>query len=159
MTTTSHYTLKYTNARLLAVQALYAHAVSDESWDKITSRFLLGEMGGEVICEEAGREKYVTIEAADAGLFTRIMKETETHAEDIENAIRGGLSENIEYDKLSLTLLCVLRAGMAEFFANPTLDAPIIVSEYVDVARSFFDGGEVKIVNAVLDKFAKVIRG
>ena len=38
------------------------------------------------------------------------------------------------------------------------MSTPIIINEYVDLARSFYDGAEVKIANAVLDKIAKVIR-
>lgn len=159
MTTSSHTKIKFTNARLLAVQALYAHSVSNETWDKVVSRFLLGEVGGEVILDTPNGEEYVTIEGADADLFARIMKAAEVNSEVIENAIRSSLSENIQYERLELTMLCLLRAGMAEFFANPSLDTPIIINEYVDIARSFFDGSEAKIINAILDRFAKVIRG
>ena len=34
-------TQKFTNARLMAVQAGYAKEVSEEMWDKIISKFLL----------------------------------------------------------------------------------------------------------------------
>jgi N utilization substance protein B len=159
MKTPSYSKIKFTNARLLAVQALYAHAVSDESWDKVTSRFLLGEVGGELILETDKGEEYITIEGADADLFARIMKAAETNADTIENAIRTSLSDSIQYERLELTMLCLLRSGMAEFFANPDLDTPIIINEYVDIARSFFDGPEAKIVNAILDRFSKIIRG
>ena len=36
----------FTNARLMAVQAYYARALSNESWDQIISRFLMEEIGG-----------------------------------------------------------------------------------------------------------------
>ena len=51
-------TLKFTNARLMAVQAVYAHAQSDEDWNKLISRFLLEEMGGNVIVGD-GKEEQV----------------------------------------------------------------------------------------------------
>jgi N utilization substance protein B len=35
----------------------------------------------------------------------------------------------------------------------------VVVNEYVDVARAFFDGEEPKIVNAVLDRLARKYRG
>jgi N utilization substance protein B len=35
----------------------------------------------------------------------------------------------------------------------------VVVNEYVDVARAFFDGDEPKIVNAVLDRLARKYRG
>ena len=69
-------TLKYTNARLLAIQAIYMSEFSDENIDRITSRFVLGEVGGQVIVErEKGKEEVIDIQSADLKLFTKIMKE------------------------------------------------------------------------------------
>ena len=149
--------LAYTNARLLAVQVLYAHEMGEENWDKLMSKALLGELGGEALTDK--EETRVKLPEADAGLFTRIVKSYEDHAEEIDTAIKAGLSEKIAFERLELTFLCVLRAGMAEFYADAATDAPIIVNEYVDLTRSFFEGTEVKIANALLDKFAKVMRG
>ena len=149
--------LAYTNARLLAVQVLYAHEMGEENWDKLMSKALLGELGGEVLTDK--EETRVKLPDADAGLFTRIVKSYEDHAEEIDEAIKAGLSKKITFERLELTFLCVLRAGMAEFYADSMTDAPIIVNEYVDLTRSFFDGTEVKIANAFLDRFAKVMRG
>ena len=35
----------------------------------------------------------------------------------------------------------------------------VIVTEYVEIAQAFFEGEESKIVNAVLDRIAKQVRG
>ena len=63
---------KYTNARLMAVQAVYAHAQSDEDWNKLISRFLLEEMGGSVIDGDGKTEKYIALEPADKELFSAL---------------------------------------------------------------------------------------
>ena len=148
--------LPYTNARLLAIQTIYAQSLTDEDWDKIVSRALLGELGGQVLEEQS--DNYVTLEGADSGLYTRIVKAYQEHHEDIENTIKSGLSEKIAYDRLELTFLCILRAGMAEFLADWDTDAPIIINEYVDITQSFYSGSEIKIANAMLDRFSKIIR-
>ena len=153
-------TQKFTNARLMAVQAGYAKEVSDEMWDKIISKFLLGEIGGQVIEDGvAGREKYVDLQPADAALFTSIVKEYQDKEDMINEIIRSNLGETLDFERMELLLKCILRMGIAEFYANPDLPAPIIVTEYVDMTRAFFSGTEAKIVNAILDKFAKVVRG
>jgi N utilization substance protein B len=36
--------------------------------------------------------------------------------------------------------------------------APVVISEYVDVAKAFFAGEEPALVNGVLDSLAKTIR-
>lgn len=153
-------TLKYTNARLLAVQAIYMSDFSDENPDRIVSRFVLGELGGQVVVERAkGKEEIIDIQSADMKLFTKIMKEYADKKQSIDDTIQSSLNGDMTLDRLEIILKCVLRAGIAEFYANPKLDAPIIINEYTDIARSFFDGPEVKMVNAILDRFAKVIKG
>lgn len=153
-------TLKYTNARLLAVQAIYMSEFSDENIDRITSHFVLGEVGGQVIVErEKGKEEVIDIQSADLKLFTKIMKEYVDKKESIDETITASLIGEMTIERLEMILKCILRAGIAEFYANPKLDAPIIINEYTDIARSFFDGPEVKMVNAILDRFGKVIKG
>jgi len=36
---------------------------------------------------------------------------------------------------------------------------PVIVTEYVEIAHAFFEEDEPKLVNAVLDRIAKQVRG
>ena len=38
------------------------------------------------------------------------------------------------------------------------VDARVVISEYVEVAKAFFDGDEPKMVNGVLDVIARRIR-
>ena len=151
---------KFTNARLMAVQACYAQEISEERWEKVTSKFLLGEIGGQVIEDGvAGREKYVDLQPADAPLFTKLVKEYQEKTDLINEIVRTNLGEKLDYDRMELLLKCVLRMGIAEFYVNPSLPSAIIINEYVDMARAFFSGTEAKIVNAFLDKFSKVMRG
>lgn len=152
-------TLKFTNARLMAIQAIYMAEFTDEHVDAVTSRFLMGDVGGEVILEtEKGREEFIDIHEADVKLFTKIMREYATRKESIDETIKMSLSPDIPFDRLEWVLKSVLRAGIAEFYANPKLDAPIIINEYTDIARSFYEGPEVKMVNAILDRFGKVMK-
>ena len=139
-------TLKYTNARLMAVQAVYAQAQSGEDWNKLISRFLLEEVGGSVIEGDGKSEKYVTLEPADKELFASLVQYVRDNEDNLKETVQASLSENL------------LKVGISEFYVNADLDTPIIINEYVDLARSFYEGAEVKITNAVLDKVAKVLR-
>ena len=146
----------FTNARLMAVQAYYAKAQSGESWDQVISRFLMEEIGGTVLKGE--KEEVVALEPADKSLFAHLTQYARDHEKDLEKMIESAFSDKIKKDKLEITFKGILLMGAAEFFVNPDLDTPIIVNEYVDLTRSFYDGTEVKIANAVLDKLAKVVR-
>lgn len=147
-----------TNARLMAVQAVYAQAQSGESWDKIISRFLLGEVGGELIEEKEGSEEYVSLPEADQGLFAHLTQYVRDNEKQLNEMVEGAFSEKIQRDKVDLTLRAILMVGVAEFFVNDKLDTPIIINEYTDIARAFYTGPQVKIVNAVLDKIGKTLR-
>ena len=56
--------------------------------------------------------------------------------------------------RIDPTLRALFRAAGAEMIAKNT-PPKVIITEFVDVARAFFDGGkEPKFVNAVLDHMA-----
>jgi N utilization substance protein B len=52
----------------------------------------------------------------------------------------------------------VLRAGTYELLARQDVPVAVAISEYVDVAKAFFDDGQAKFVNGVLDAVAKEAR-
>jgi N utilization substance protein B len=52
-------------------------------------------------------------------------------------------------------MLQILRAGTYELIARPDISKATAISEYVDVAKAFFDDREAKFVNGVLDAVAK----
>ena len=146
----------FTNARLMAVQAYYAKIQSGESWDQVISRFLMEEVGGTLLQGE--KEEPVALEPADKSLFAHLAQYVRDNEKDLEKMIESAFSDKIKKNKVEITFKGILLTGAAEFFVNPDLDTAIIINEYVDITRSFYDGAEVKIVNAVLDKLARVIR-
>jgi len=54
---------------------------------------------------------------------------------------------------------CILRAGAFEILERKDVPVAVIVTEYVEIARAFFENDEPKLVNAVLDRIAKQVRG
>ena len=46
-----------------------------------------------------------------------------------------------------------------ELLERKDVPVPVIVTEYVEIARAFFEDEEPKLVNAVLDRIAKQVRG
>ena len=148
----------YTNARLGAVQAIYAKTCGTESWEKVMSQFLLQELGNEAIQEESGHEHYIPVAPMDEALFTHLVQYVRDNYDTLNQMLEDAFSDKIQRDKVDTTLRAILLSGIAEFFVNATLDAPIIINEYTDIARSFYTGPQVKIVNAVLDKVGKTLR-
>jgi N utilization substance protein B len=52
----------------------------------------------------------------------------------------------------------VLRAGAYELAFRKDVPARAVISEYVAVARGFYEGEEIGMINAVLDKMARDFR-
>ena len=52
----------------------------------------------------------------------------------------------------------VLRAGVFELTQRRDVDAKVVVTEYVEVTKAFFEGDESKMVNGVLDRVARRVR-
>jgi N utilization substance protein B len=52
----------------------------------------------------------------------------------------------------------ILRAGTYELIARPTCRQATVISEYVDVAKAFYDKRESGFVNGLLDAVAKDAR-
>jgi len=153
-------TLKFTNARLNAIQALYALQVNKLPVEKVIFDFLNGLVGQSLVNEnEDGKEEIIPLPEMDKELFSKIVQEAHSRQEELDNVIFAAVKEGWENDRLEVLLHSILLAGLAEFFVNPNLDAPIIINEYVDITKSFYDNAEPALVNAVLHKFSQLIKG
>ena len=84
----------FTNARLMAVQAYYAKALSGQSWDQVISRFLMEEIGGSVL--EGDKEEVVTLEPADKSLFAHLTQYVRDHQTDLEKMVESAFSDKIK---------------------------------------------------------------
>ena len=51
-----------------------------------------------------------------------------------------------------------MRAGTFELLSIAEVPAKVIINEYVNVAKAFFDDSKPGLVNGVLDKIARVLR-
>lgn len=60
---------------------------------------------------------------------------------------------------MEILLRVVLRAGAYELAFRPDIPAKVAINEYVDVAHAFYAGKEPGLVNAVLDRLARQVRG
>ena len=74
---------------------------------------------------------------------------------DLPDYTNPTLAEGWTLARLDKTMLQILRAGTYELIARPDVPKASAISEYVDVAKAFFDDREAKFVNGVLDAVAK----
>jgi len=138
-------------ARLAAVQALYQMDIGGAGVLEIVAEYEAHRLGNEIDGEQ--------YRPADPAWFRAVVSGVVENQRALDPEIRASLTEDWPLSRLDATLRAILRAGAWELTAKKDVPIAVIVTEYVDVARAFFDGDEPKIVNAVLDRLARKYRG
>lgn len=138
-------------ARLAAVQALYQMEVTGTGVLDIAAEYENFRLGKEV-----DGEQYLD---ADPQWFRAIIAGVVADQLILDPMIRQSLTEDWPLSRLDSTLRAILRAGIWELRTKKEVPTPVIVSEYVDIAKAFYQEDEPKLVNAVLDRLAFEIRG
>jgi N utilization substance protein B len=137
-------------ARLAAVQALYQLDIAGTTLPDVLAEFESFRLGREVDGEQY-RE-------ADAAYFREIVAGVVHDQRTLDPAVHEALTPGWPLQRLDATLRAILRAGAYELTARPDVPGRVVVSEYVDIARAFFDADVAGMVNAVLDAMARKLR-
>ena len=138
-------------ARLAAVQALYQRHMENTPLTRLLDEFHQHRLGREI---EDG-EHYAEAETA---FFDDIVRGVDARSEEIDGLVAGKLAQRWTLARLDKTMVQILRAGAYELLARPDVPTAASISEYVDVAKAFFDDREAKFVNGLLDAIAKQVR-
>lgn len=138
-------------ARLAAVQALYQMDVVGTGMLEIAAEYEAFRLGKEVDGAQY-RE-------ADPQWFRAILAGVVENQKTLDPVIRQALAEDWPLSRLDSTLRAILRAGVYELMKRADVPVAVIVSEYIDIAKAFYTEDEPKIVNAVLDRVARRVRG
>jgi len=142
-------------ARLAAVQALYQMEVSGAGVEAVVREFsdhrFDRALGGE---EGEG----APLAAADEAFFADLVRGVVEQQRGIDPAIARRLAQGWRLDRLDATVRAILRAGAFELSHRPDVPVEVVINEYVDLARSFFEGPEPGFVNAALDGLARDVR-
>lgn len=140
-----------TAARLFAVQAVYQAIQNKEPPSKLHDEFITYRIGMEL--EEAGEESKMVV--PDQPLFRSILAGVTERWGDLQQIISPRLKVSNDVEPL---LTSILVCGAYELMAHHDIDAPIIISDYLNITSSFFESSEPKLVNAVLDAVSKELR-
>ena len=137
-------------ARLAAVQALYLMDIGGSGVLEVVAEYEAHRLG-----QELDGDTYLK---ADAAWFRSIVSGVVRDQTKIDPMIRASLQDDWALSRLDSTVRAILRAGTFELVERKDVPVPVIVTEYVEIARAFFEDDEPKLVNAVLDRIAKQVR-
>lgn len=138
------------SARLAAVQALYQMDLSNASVTSIVAEYENIRIG-----QEVDGETYLE---ADLGWFRGIVSGVVDLQKELDPKIHDALPSDWPLSRIDTLLRAVLRSGSFELLKRKDVPARVVINEYIDVAKAFFEEDEPKLVNGVLNKIARDLR-
>jgi len=137
-------------ARLAAVQALYQMDIGGSGVLEIVAEYETHRLG-----QEIDGDTYLK---ADPSWFRSIVSGVVRDQRQLDPLIGTALQDDWALSRLDSTVRAILRAGTFELKERKDVPIAVIVTEYVEIAKAFFEDEEPKLVNAVLDRIAKQLR-
>lgn len=137
-------------ARLAAVQALYQMDLGGVALADVIAEFEVYRLG-----KELDGEQY---READKTFFRDIVTGVVRDQRALDPAINAALSPDWPLARVDATLRAILRAGAFELAERRDVPARVVISEYVEVAKAFFEKEVPAMVNGVLDTLARMLR-
>jgi N utilization substance protein B len=131
-------------ARLAALQALYQLEMTGNAPDEVIQEFIEHRFGS---------DPEITA-AHDEAFFADVVHGVLRHQIEIDRSIARSLASGWTLARIDSILRALLRAGTYELVARRDVPAKVVIDEYVELARDFFEGDEPGFVNAVLDRLA-----
>ena len=139
-------------ARLAAVQALYQQHMEGTGEARLLDEFHRHRLG---MTDDEDDAEFAD---AEVDFFDDLVCGALARRGEIDDLLAARLAEGWTLARLDKTMLQILRAGAYEVIARPDVPVAAAISEWVDVAKAFFDDREAKFVNGVLDAVAKGVR-
>ena len=137
-------------ARLAAVQALYQQEMEGTPTTRLIHEFHAHRLGATI--------EDVTYADAEESFFDDLVGGTAARRDEIDELIAAKLAEGWSLARLDKPMKALLRVGAYELLARRDVPVATVISEYVDVAKAFYDKRESGFVNGLLDALAKGAR-
>jgi N utilization substance protein B len=133
------------------VQALYQREMESTPVPSLLHEFHHHRLGATI--------EDVEYADAEVSFFDDVVKGVDARSAEIDALIAGKLAKDWSLERLDRPMRQILRAGAYELLARIDVPTASIISEYVDVAKAFYDKREASFVNGILDALAKQVRG
>lgn len=138
-------------ARLAAVQAMY-------------QLDLAGGDAEDVIVDNLANQRGARLEGDDVAdmdprFYSDVARGTARWRDQLDTLLDQDIAEDWSVARLERILAAVLRCAAYELKYRPDVPVRVVINEYMEIARAFFDGDEPRLVNGVLDAVARRLRG
>lgn len=137
-------------ARLAAVQALYQMDLGGATLTDVLAEFESYRLG-----QEVDGDQYRN---ADPAFFRAIVSGVVQNQKALDPIVHATLAADWPLARIDVTLRAILRSGAYELTQRKDVPARVVIAEYVDVAKAFFEDEAPAMVNGVLDALARRLR-
>jgi len=137
-------------ARLSAVQALYQMDISGAGIAETVSEYEQLRIGQEVDGEE-----YLE---ADLAWFRGIVAGVVNEQKVLDPIIHKKLPKDWPLSRIDMLLRSIMRCGAFELVSRKDVPARVVIAEYLEIAKAFYEAEEPRLVNAVLDSIGRDVR-
>ena len=137
-------------ARLAAVQALYQMETAGAGVEAVIREFSEHRFDRDV--------EDMTMAGADEPFFADLVRGVVANQRELDSAVARRLAQNWRLERIDATVRAILRAGAYELAHRPDVPTEVVIDEYVELAKSFFEGPEPGFVNGALDGMAQDVR-
>jgi N utilization substance protein B len=137
-------------ARLSVVQALYEMEIGGRGVIEAMAEFEAFWIGKEV--EE------IELPKAELAFFRDVLGGVVREQRLVDRTVDDLLARDWPLKRVEAVVRAILRAGAYELAFRKDVPARAVISEYVAVARAFYAGEEIGMINAVLDRMARDFR-
>ncbi len=142
-------------ARLAAVQALYQQHMEGTALARLLDEFHQHRLGRTIDDDDFDDAEYAD---AEVPFLDDVVRGVAARRDEIDALVAGKLASGWSLARLDKAMLQVLRAGTYELIARADVPTAVAITEYVEVAKAFFDDGQAKFVNGILDAVARDVR-
>ncbi len=138
------------SARLAAVQAIYQMDLSSAPVNEVVTEYENLRIG-----QEVDGDTYLE---ADLGWFRGIVSGVVELQNQLDPMINDALPADWPLSRIDTLLRAVMRSGCFELLKRKDVPAKVVINEYLDVAKAFFEEDEPRLVNGVLNRIARELR-
>lgn len=151
-----------TAARLNAVQAAYQVELRGVDAEIILGEYVDHHFDHPPALEPSEDEPLEVMPeqwvVADRELMAALVRGARENIEQIDRHLRAVLDRRYPLDRIEMVLRAILRTAAYELMYQGLTPAPIIISDYVEIAHGFFAEHEPGLVNAILNALKNKVR-
>ena len=140
---------KKSSARLFAVQILFEMEINGKKINSILER-----LTDEYLIEISRLNK---TEKADKNHLIKILKGVTKNQKDIDLNINDNLI-GWSLSRIDSVSRAILRSALYELRECNDIPVKVVINEYIEITKSFFEGEEPNFINGILDKISKIYR-